>query len=69
MRIVFASIGSLGDLHPMLALGRAAARRGHEVVVSAAPGYVEMWRGRVWNFSPSDQLFQRMPNRWPIILT
>ena len=41
MRIVFASIGSLGDLHPMLALGRAAARRGHDVVVSAAPGSVE----------------------------
>lgn len=39
MRIAFASIGSLGDLHPMLALGVAAARRGHDVVVSSAPGY------------------------------
>jgi len=39
MRIVFASIGSLGDLHPMLAMATAAARRGHDVAVAAAPGY------------------------------
>lgn len=39
MRFAFASIGSLGDLHPMLAMAVAAARRGHDVVVAAAPGY------------------------------
>lgn len=40
MRLAFASIGSLGDLHPMLAMACAARNRGHEVVVAAAPGYV-----------------------------
>ena len=39
MRFAFASIGSLGDLHPMLAMAVAATRRGHDVVVAAAPGY------------------------------
>ncbi len=39
MRVAFASIGSLGDLHPMLALAVGAAHRGHDVVVAAAPGY------------------------------
>lgn len=39
MRLAFASIGSLGDLHPMLAMACAARDRGHEVVVAAAPGY------------------------------
>ncbi len=39
MRIVFASLGSLGDLHPLLALARGAAQRGHEPVVAASIGY------------------------------
>ncbi len=39
MRLAFASIGSLGDLHPMLAMAVAATRRGHNVIVAAAPGY------------------------------
>jgi len=39
MRVVFACIGSLGDLHPMLALAVEARRRGHEAVVAAAPSY------------------------------
>jgi len=39
MRIVFATLGSLGDLHPVLALAREAQARGHEVVVAASPNY------------------------------
>ncbi|MFY8268001.1 MAG: glycosyltransferase [Terrimicrobiaceae bacterium] len=39
MRIVFGSMGSLGDLHPMLALACGARGRGHEVVVAASPEY------------------------------
>lgn len=41
MRIVFASLGSLGDLHPLLALARAAAERGHVPVIAASAGYRE----------------------------
>ncbi|HRJ72007.1 MAG TPA: glycosyltransferase [Terrimicrobiaceae bacterium] len=39
MRIVFASLGSLGDLHPLMALARAAEARGHETVMAASCGY------------------------------
>jgi len=39
MRIVFASLGSLGDLHPLLAVARAAEARGHETVIAASRGF------------------------------
>ncbi|MGH8047754.1 MAG: glycosyltransferase [Chthoniobacterales bacterium] len=39
MRVVFASLGSLGDLHPLLALARAAGERGHDPVIAASTGY------------------------------
>lgn len=39
MRIVFASIGSLGDLHPLLALADESRRRGHQVVITASETY------------------------------
>ena len=38
-RILFATIGSLGDLHPCLALGTALLRRGHQVTVATTPAY------------------------------
>ncbi|MFV0416284.1 MAG: glycosyltransferase [Chthoniobacterales bacterium] len=37
MRIVFASIGSLGDLHPLLAVAKICRERGHEVRIAASP--------------------------------
>ncbi len=39
MRIVFASLGSLGDLHPLMALAHGAEARGHEAVIAASCGY------------------------------
>ncbi len=36
MRITFASLGTLGDLHPLLALALRARERGHEVVIAAS---------------------------------
>ncbi len=45
MRIVFASLGSLGDLHPLLALARAAIDRGHDPVIAASAGYREYVEG------------------------
>jgi UDP:flavonoid glycosyltransferase YjiC (YdhE family) len=38
-RIVIASFGSLGDLHPFLALAVELRRRGHAVTVATAPFY------------------------------
>lgn len=39
MRIVFASLGSLGDLHPILALASASRERGHAPVIAASETY------------------------------
>ena len=33
MRIVLATFGSLGDLHPVIALGRALQARGHHAAI------------------------------------
>jgi len=38
-RIVFATIGSLGDLHPCLALGQELQSRGHSVTIAATKVY------------------------------
>ena len=42
-RILFATIGSLGDLHPCLALGVELQQRGHTVTVAT----IEFYRSRV----------------------
>ena len=38
-RIVIAAVGSLGDLHPSMAVARALAERGHSPVIATHPGY------------------------------
>lgn len=40
-RIVFSTMGSLGDLHPMIALGIELRRRGHDIVINTWEGYRE----------------------------
>lgn len=39
MRVVLATVGSLGDLHPYIAIARALAARGAEPVVASVPEY------------------------------
>jgi len=39
LRIVITSFGSLGDLHPYLALGQALQQRGHRPVLALPPSY------------------------------
>jgi UDP:flavonoid glycosyltransferase YjiC (YdhE family) len=41
MRILIATIGSLGDLHPCLALALELQRRGHRVTIASTPFYRE----------------------------
>ena len=36
-RVLLATIGSAGDVHPLLGLGRALRRRGHPVTLLASP--------------------------------
>lgn len=40
-RIVFATFGSLGDLHPVIALALEMKRRGHDVLVATTENYRE----------------------------
>lgn len=61
-RILFATIGSLGDLHPCIALGQELQRRGHFVTIAAAEFYrskVEdvglAFRAMRPNWNPTDQ--------------
>lgn len=39
MRVVLATLGSFGDLYPMLAVGQALRDRGHAAVIAAPPVY------------------------------
>ena len=34
--ILFATIGSLGDLHPLMAIGRELQKLGHEVTIATS---------------------------------
>ena len=38
-RFVFTTFGSLGDLHPSIAIAQALIRRGHQAVVAASEDY------------------------------
>lgn len=51
-RIVLSTIGSLGDLHPMIALGVELRRRGHSVVVNTWQGYREKIADNGLEFAP-----------------
>jgi UDP:flavonoid glycosyltransferase YjiC (YdhE family) len=51
-RVLFATIGSLGDLHPCLALALELERRGHRVTVASTPFYREKVEGLGIGFLP-----------------
>lgn len=51
-KIVLATFGSLGDLHPKIALGLEMKRRGHEVTIAAMEFYREKIRMLGLDFEP-----------------
>lgn len=51
-RIVLCTFGSLGDLHPVLAIGRELTRRGMSTVVATSPGYRAKVEGSGSEFHP-----------------
>jgi UDP:flavonoid glycosyltransferase YjiC (YdhE family) len=51
-RIVLATFGSLGDLHPMLALGIELRGRGHEIVINTLEVYREKIAALGFEFYP-----------------
>ncbi len=51
-RILLTTIGSLGDLHPILALGRGLQARGHTVRIATLDRYADTVRGLGLDFAP-----------------
>ncbi len=51
-RIVLTTLGSLGDLHPYLALGSELRARGHAVVIATHPGYRSRAESAGLEFAP-----------------
>ena len=51
-RIAITTFGSLGDLHPYLAIGQELARRGHHVVVITLPMFRERVEAAGLSFAP-----------------
>lgn len=51
-RIVFATFGSLGDLHPFIAISQALARRGHSPVVATFAEFRENVEAAGVDFAP-----------------
>jgi hypothetical protein len=49
--IVVATVGSLGDLHPCLALGRELSQNGHRVTIATTPYYRSKVEGLGLSFS------------------
>ena len=52
LRVVLATVGSRGDVQPMLALAQALAARGHVPVVAAPPNFETWVRGLGFEFAP-----------------
>src|SRR5579864_3699704 len=51
-RIVLSTIGSLGDLHPVMALALGLQARGHDVVLAASEFYRDKITAAGLEFSP-----------------
>jgi rhamnosyltransferase subunit B len=52
MRIVLSTLGSLGDLHPVMGLGLGLQARGHEVMLATSEFYRRKIEGAGLQFSP-----------------
>src|SRR5579862_7495421 len=51
-RILFATLGSLGDLHPLIAIGLELRRRGHKVGFCTSETYRSKLEGLGFGFDP-----------------
>jgi UDP:flavonoid glycosyltransferase YjiC (YdhE family) len=51
-RFLFSTLGSLGDLHPYIAVARALISQGHEAVIATAEDYRDVIEGAGVEFAP-----------------
>jgi len=66
-RIVFATFGSLGDLHPYIAIARELARRGHRPLIATFPEYRENVEAAGAGFAPMRPGMDRFGDRAAIM--
>lgn len=62
-RVLLAAVGSLGDLHPMLAVGRALQDLGHQAVVATSPDYAVQIAQAGLQHAPIRPSFDQMGDR------
>ena len=53
MKILLAPVGSHGDVHPFIAVGRTMKRRGHEVVLITSEPFRELAERHGFDFAPT----------------
>ena len=52
LRVVLATVGSRGDVQPMLAIAQTLVRRGHVPLIAAPPNFEHWVRGLGFDFAP-----------------
>lgn len=52
MRVLLATLGSHGDIHPFVAIGKALRARGHDAILLANPYYQALIEGEGIGFAP-----------------
>ena len=52
LRVVLASVGSRGDVQPMLALAQTLRARGHAVLITAPPNFAAWTHDLGFEFAP-----------------
>ena len=62
-RVLLAAVGSLGDLHPMLAVGRALQQLGHQAVIATSPDYAPQIAQAGLEHAPVRPAFDQMGDR------
>ena len=53
MKVTLVSVGTRGDVQPMVALGKTLQQRGHTVKIAAPPDFAEWITGQGFAFAPS----------------
>jgi UDP:flavonoid glycosyltransferase YjiC (YdhE family) len=69
LQLVLATVGSRGDVQPMLALGQVLRRRGHRVVLAAPPNFAGWVQSLGFDFAPVGQDMQQYLADNPEVLT
>jgi Glycosyltransferase family 28 N-terminal domain len=50
MRVVLATMGSWGDIFPVIGLAKGLTQAGHDAHIAASPAYAELVQGEDWGF-------------------